>query len=194
MKKSKNYELLFRKNPKSGRIIIDIALGDYLEFFDEWDNSTFKKRDMHPELGEFLNLCSDDIPIRKKIEIALTVDEDEGFKEKEDMIRTSFKNYYSALKRTETRNIKRHVRISLISLFTALILLTLYIIFIDTEANTIVSKVLLESLLIGGWVFAWEAVHLMFIDIFSRISRRREINRLLEAEISFFYKGKRQNE
>lgn len=194
MKKSKNYELLFRKNPKSGRIIIDIALGDYLEFFDEWDNSTFKKRDIHPELGEFLNLCSDDIPIRKKIEIALTVDEDEGFKEKEDMIRTSFKNYYSALKRTETRNIKRHVRISLISLFTALILLTLYIIFIDTEANTIVSKVLLESLLIGGWVFAWEAVHLMFIDIFSRISRRREINRLLEAEISFFYKGKRQNE
>lgn len=139
-------------------------------------------------------MCSDDIPIRKKIEIALTVDEDEGFKEKEDMIRTSFKNYYSALKRTETRNIKRHVRISLISLFTALILLTLYIIFIDTEANTIVSKVLLESLLIGGWVFAWEAVHLMFIDIFSRISRRREINRLLEAEISFFYKGKRQNE
>ena len=33
MKKPNNYEMLYRKNPRTGRIIIDVALDDYLEFF-----------------------------------------------------------------------------------------------------------------------------------------------------------------
>lgn len=61
MKNSNKYEMLYRKNYNTGRIIIDIALEDYLEFFHEWDNSVFKKRDIHIELAEFLDLCSEDI-------------------------------------------------------------------------------------------------------------------------------------
>lgn len=55
--------MLYRKNEETGRIIIDIALDDYLDFFHEWDNSTFKKRDIHTDLAEFLDLCSEDIPL-----------------------------------------------------------------------------------------------------------------------------------
>ena len=73
MKKSDNYEIQYRKNPDTGRIIIDIALDNYLEFFHEWDNSIFKKRDINPELAEFLDLCSEDIPLRKKLEIVFSI-------------------------------------------------------------------------------------------------------------------------
>ena len=77
MKKSNKYESLYRKNPDSGRVIIDIALEDYLVFFHEWDNSALRKRDIHSELVEFLDLCSEDIPLRKKLEIVFTLDIDE---------------------------------------------------------------------------------------------------------------------
>jgi hypothetical protein len=33
MKKAKKYETLYRINDATGRIVIDIALNDYLEFF-----------------------------------------------------------------------------------------------------------------------------------------------------------------
>ncbi|HBC29638.1 MAG TPA: hypothetical protein DC024_00115 [Clostridiales bacterium] len=57
----------------------------------------------------------------------------------------------------------------------------------DVELTSIASRVLLESLLIGGWVFAWEAVHTLFIDIFEPFQRSRELQRFLEADISFIY-------
>ena len=65
IKKTKKYETIYRRNKSTGRVIIDIALDDYIEFFHEWDNSTIKKRDIHPELAEFLDLCSEDISLRK---------------------------------------------------------------------------------------------------------------------------------
>lgn len=187
MKNANKYETLYRKNHDTGRIIIDIALEDYLNFFHEWDNSAFRKRDMHTELAEFLDLCSEDIPLRKKLEIVFSLNTAEISKEKEELIRVSYQNYYISSKRLESRKTKKFIRISAISLFISLILLSIYGLLIDAKKNTIISKVLLESLLIGGWVFAWEAVHLLFLDIIEPFRRRREIKRFLEADLTFNY-------
>ncbi|NLM11764.1 MAG: hypothetical protein GX213_13510 [Clostridiaceae bacterium] len=187
MKIDNNYESLYRKNQDTGRIIIDIAIDDYIDFFHEWDNSAFKKRDINADLAEFLDLCSEDIPIRKKLEIVFTLNTSKISKEKEEQIRTSYRNYYSSLKRFESRKTKRFVRNSMILLFISIALLTSYGLLNKNAENTLISRVFLESLLIGGWVFAWEAVHLLFIDIIEPFHRRREINRFLEAELSFNY-------
>lgn len=69
----------------------------------------------------------------------------------------------------------------------ALILLTAYGLLVEIKESNLVSKVFLESLLIGGWVFTWEAVHLLFIDILEPFRRRREIKRFLEADLKFMY-------
>lgn len=78
MKRTNNYETQYTKNPTTGRIIIDIALDDYIDFFHEWDNSAFKKRDINADLAEFLDICSEDIPLRKKLEIAFSVNTEEN--------------------------------------------------------------------------------------------------------------------
>ena len=150
MKRTSDYETLYRKNPKTGRIIIDVALDNYLDFFHEWDSSAFKKRDMHPDLAEFLDLCSEDIPIRKKLEIVFTLNTSKISKEKEEQIRTSYRNYYSSLKRFESRKTKRFVRNSMILLFISIALLTSYGLLNKNAENTLISRVFLESLLIGA--------------------------------------------
>ncbi|HNX15482.1 MAG TPA: hypothetical protein PK854_11425 [Oscillospiraceae bacterium] len=185
--KRTHYETLYRKNETNGRVIIDISLENYLEFFHEWDNAVFKKRDLNTGLTEFLNLCSEDIPLRKKLEIVFCVNTAEKQSEKEDQIRTSYRNYYISMNRLEQRKTKRLVRFSGVLLFTSIVLLTAYTILNNYTITKTVYKVLLESLLIGGWVFTWEAVHLFFLDIFIPFRRRREIMRLLDAEISFKY-------
>ncbi|TAH69168.1 MAG: hypothetical protein EWM47_07255 [Anaerolineaceae bacterium] len=187
MKKTNKYESLYRKNPETDRIIIDIALEDYLDFFHVWDNSALRKRDIHSELVQFLDLCSEDIPLRKKLEIVFSLHTDEISKEKEDQIRLSYNNYYYSIKRLEHRKTKRFVRNSITLLFIALILLTLYGLLNDIKQSSLLSRVFLESLLIGGWVFTWEAVHLLFIDIIEPFHRRKEIDRFLEADLNFRY-------
>lgn len=186
--KVNKYETLYRKNNATGRVIIDIALEDYLEFFHEWDNSAFRKRDIHPELAEFLDLCSEDIPLRKKLEIVFSLNTDEISAEKEEQIRISYKNYYNSLKRLVNRKAERFFKVSAILLLTSIVLLSAYTLLREVTNHSIISDVLLESLLIGGWVFTWEAVHLLFLDIIEPFRRRREIKRFLEAEITFIHK------
>lgn len=187
MKKNNKHEMMYRKNHETGRVIIDIALDDYIEFFHEWDNSAYKKRDLHAELAEFLDLCSEEIPLRKDLEIVFSLNNAEVRKDKEEQIRISYRNYYNSLKRLEDRKTKRIVQVSVFLLIISLILLTAYGLLIDTDVNTIFSRVFLESLLIGGWVFTWESVHLLFIDIIVPFRRRRELKRFLEADLSFKY-------
>jgi hypothetical protein len=191
MKKANKYESLYRKNSDTGRVIIDIALENYLDFFHVWDNATLRKRDIHSELVQFLDLCSEDIPLRKKLEIVFTLDIDEISKEKENQIRLSYKNFYASIKRLEQRKTKGFIRNSITLLFISLILLTLYGLLNDISQSTLLSRVFLESLLIGGWVFTWEAVHLLFIDIIEPFRRRKETNRLLDAELNFRYVDKK---
>lgn len=187
MKKNNKYDILYRKNHDTGRIIIDIALENNLEFFHAWDNSSFKKRDINAELAEFLDLCSEDIPLRKRLEITFTINTEEISKEKEEQIKISYRNYYHSLKRLEDLKTKKIVKISVILLMISLTLLTTYGFMIDNKDDSIFSSVLLESLLIGGWVFTWEAIHLLFIDILQPFRRRREIKRFLGAVLSFKY-------
>ncbi len=186
MKKT-HYETLYRKNPENGRVIIDVSLENYLDFFHVWDNAVFKNRDINTGLAKFLDMCSEDIPLRKKLEIVFCVNTAESQLEKEDQIRTSFRNYYVSMNRLEQRKTKRLVRFSGILLFVSIVLLTAYSLLSDYEPTRTVVKVLMESLLIGGWVFTWEAVHLFFLDVLEPFHRRREIKRFLEADISFKY-------
>lgn len=186
MKRTNNYETQYRKNPTTGRIIIDIALDDYIDFFHEWDNSAFKKRDINADLAEFLDICSEDIPLRKKLEIAFSVNTEEISKEKEELISISYRNYYNSLIRLEKRKTKRYFRLSAVLLLISTSLLFTHGLLINRQ-NTIISKVFLESLLIGGWVFTWEAIHLLFIDTIEPYRRYREIKRFLEADLTFKY-------
>ncbi len=187
MKKTAYFETIYRKSESTGRVIIDVALEDYLEFFHEWDNAVFRKRDVRTELADFLDLCSEDIPLKEKLQIIFCVNTAEAYVEKEEQIRISYRNHYEFHNRLEQRKTRRIIKFSAILLFTSLVLLTVYSLLSDFEPTRTLTKVLLESLLIGGWVFAWEAVHLLFLDILEPFRRRREIRRFLEAEISFKY-------
>ncbi len=190
MRKEKYYEQLYRINKSTNRVIIDIALDNYLDFFHEWDNSVFKKRDVNSELVQFLDLCSSDIPLGKKIEISFMLEDEPLSSMRESQIRESFQNYYHSLYRLETKKTKRYFRMAIILLIVSLSLLAIYGFLFDTTSSSIVFRVLRESLLIGGWVFAWEAVHLVFIDIVEPLYRIREIKRFTKADLTFAYRNR----
>jgi len=187
MRKKTTYETLYRQNKANQNIIIDIALNGYNEFFHEWDNSAFRKRDIHQDLAHFLDLCSEDIPLRRNLEIQFCVKTSAQSAEHEDRIRASYLNYYSALIRGEKRRIKRIFRTSGIQLLVAGLFLFLHVFLSGLITSTMLSKVLLESLLIGGWVFTWEAFHGITIDILTPLRRSRELKRFIQADIVFAY-------
>jgi len=74
-----------------------------------------------------------------------------------------------------------------ILLLVAGILLFLHVFLSGIILSTILSKVLLESLVIGGWVFTWDAILGITMDIIIPFRRHGELNRFVEANIVFSY-------
>jgi len=187
MKMEKKQESLFRVNATTGNTIIEISLEDYGEFFHAWDNTAFKKRDLHPGLVEFLNLCSADIPLRKRLEIQFFVKNGVVGSEKEMMIAASYHNFFRALHRMESKKIQRIFKFSLVLFLIALLFILLNVLLSRETQGDVWSRVLLEGLMIGGWVFMWEAFHKVFFESMDPWNRRRELLRFERADITFKY-------
>ena len=181
------YENLYPKNPKTGNRMIEISLDDYKDFFHEWDNSTFKKRDMHPELTEFLDQCAKDIPMRDKIEIIFSIENEAKDEYKENTLKESYYNYYSLYYRIEKRKIKDLYKSSMILIAIGLSFMFANFFLIDYLPESVFAEVLLEGLTIGAWVFLWEALHFMVFERRDLFDKRKELNRLLKTPLYFKY-------
>lgn len=184
------YENIYRTNPQTGNSIIDISLDDYMDFFHEWDNAVFKKRDMHPELAEFLKICSEDIPLRNKIEISFSVENEVKDEEKENLILESYRNYYAFYSRLEKKKIKAHLFKAMFLALTSMVLILSYEILANVWEVSVWGSLFLEFLMIGGWVFMWEALHVITFERYGHVKINRELKRFLTAPILFEYKDK----
>ena len=180
---------MYPKDPNTGHRVIEVVLEDYMDFFHEWDNATFRKRDMHPELAEFLDRCSEDIPIKDKLEINFCVKHENQDIDKEKVIIGSYKNYYSFYNRMKERKIKGNIIKALILVLISLVIILSYEVLVDKLTETVWNSLFLEGLIIGGWVFMWEALHVISFQVYEHVKRNNEIKRLLKAPILFAYKN-----
>ncbi len=185
MKRSKYYQQVYRINEANGKVIIDVALERYLDYFHEWDNSTYKRRDLHPDLAQFLDVCSNEIPLNKKIEIVFAIKHREEDPQKESMIINSYHNYYLALLQYVNREIGRKIRFAILVALIAVFIIAMYY-FSSSPSNSVFAyRIVREGILIGGWVFMWEAFHIIAFQTLDPLKRRRELKRFLEATLIF---------
>jgi len=179
---------LYRENNETGRIIIDISLDNYMDFFHEWDSAILRKRDMHPELTDFLDVCSVDIPLNKKIQIHFLIENVKRDPIGEKGIVESYTNYYKFLAKMEKHKIRRNLKFALLFLLIALVIIFAHTMLLKSVPQGVWSEVFMEGLMIGGWVFMWEALHTVSFGNLDLITRYREINRFFTAVITFSYK------
>ena len=181
------YETVYRKNQETGRYIIDIALDGYMDFFHEWDNASFKRRDMHPELAEFLDMCAEDIPVKKDIEIHFCVDNQPLDPEKEKLIRQSYEHYYDFFGKIKEKKIQSNFQSSLVLAAIGIVLILLNSVLVKDLPHELWYEVPLKGLYIGGYVFFWEALYNGYFGSKELISRRKQLKRLKRAILHFKY-------
>lgn len=183
------YETAYRKNQETGRYIIDIALDGYMDFFHEWDNTSFKRRDMHPELAEFLDMCSEDIPLKKDIEIHFCVGSHSQNPETEKLIRQSYDHYYDFFGKLKKKKIQSNFKSSLVLAAIGIGLILLNTILTHDLPQELWYEVPLKGLYIGGYVFFWEALYNGYFGSKELIARKKQLARLQRASLHFDYNG-----
>lgn len=179
---------MYKTDPDTDEFIIEISVDSYNEIFNGWDPSPVKRRDLDPEVIEFIESCADDIPLRYPIELHFYMPADQRDEGKERLsvegIRNNFA-YTIALIRRALSDIRKK---TIIYAVAALVFLTLrYMSGVGVPAN-LMTTILTEGLSIGGWVFLWEAFSLLFFSGQETNNQLKRYLRLFEARIIFKYR------
>ncbi|HOE57740.1 MAG TPA: hypothetical protein PLL98_07940 [Bacillota bacterium] len=188
-RKKKNYlKQIYKMNPETNAYIIEISLDDYNEIFNGWDPSPIKRRDLDPDMVNFMELCSSDIPLKYPLELQFYMPEDQYSKEKEDLSIVGIKNNYDFT----LHFIKKELTLirEKIALYIMMAVAFLSVGYFSGSQIKLhfIKTILKEGLSIGGWVFLWEAFSLFFFSRQEVYNRLKTYRRFQNTKISFKYK------
>jgi len=179
---------MYKTDPDTDEFIIEISVDNYNEIFNGWDPSPVKRRDLDPEVIDFIESCADDIPLRYPVELHFYMPADQRAEEKERLsiegIRNNFA-YSVALIRKSLSEIRKKTIMYSVAAFVFLILRYMSGPIVPTN---ILTTIMIEGLSIGGWGFLWEAFSLLFFSGQETSNQLKQYLRLLEARIIFKYR------
>ena len=176
---------IYKTDQSTGLYMIEVALDQYTDIFNEWDPAPFKRRAIDPDLELYLEGSSEEIPFHYPIELCFTLPKETQNETIEEETRDGLKNSFifklyflrKELRNNNTRML-RFVLLGFGFLWVATMLPRQF-------SETLVVSLLSEGLFIGGWVFLWEAVSLFFFTNRDLYQRYRTYTRLQNAPVLF---------
>lgn len=176
---------IYRKFEDTERLMIEVALDNYEDIFNEWDPAPFKRRDIDPDLRTFFEECSEEISLKHDIAIVFFLPKGEIDMEKQQKCVEGLHNFFRFNKYLAEKEITRSRKNSLKHFLIGMVFLAIAVIFEHQFEKDVLFDILGQGLFIGGWVFAWEAVSTVAFKHHELSYGIREWERFLEAPIVF---------
>ena len=185
LKKFDAIDYLVKKYVDDGtHATIPIILEDKNDFFNKYDPTDTS---LAPDIYEYLDKCSYNIPAKYKIIIDVVCNDlDDEYKDK---MRDALKNHYGV--QVFDNNIdfnilyKKTIVLAIIGLVFILFVYLGNLINIVNEWAGTSLEVLKEILLITGWVFLWYSVENIFFGRKQLAEKRRDNIQMMNAEVIF---------
>lgn len=186
-KKPDYLQKIYEKNSATGNYVIQVALDKYTDIFNDWDNSPFKKRDMDPDLAEFLENCFDEIPKEDGLDICFYLSKEIQDVKREEVLISGIKTYYSFYLHEAMKSAKEKYR-SMIEYMAASFSLLAVSVFLNINfGKDIMMGTIQQCFNVGGWMFLWEAFSMFFFRRRTVLSEISKYQRFLKSMIFFKY-------
>lgn len=186
-KKPDYLQKIYEKNPATGNYVIQVALDKYTDVFNDWDNSPFKKRDMDPDLAEFLENCFDEIPQEDGVDICFYLPKETQDPKREEILVSGIKTYYSFYLHDAMKKSKEKTRNMVEYAVTSFSLLAVSVFLNSISGNNIIMGTVQQGFNVGGWVFLWEAISMLFFRRRKVLAEINKYQRFLKSMIFFKY-------
>ncbi len=180
----KNYHQQTYNRDEDGVYKILVAINKYEDIYSDWDPSPFKKRDIEEDFIEYILDSALDIPMNEKFVIVFRVKESIRDEKKEAQLVKALNNHFNySLKKSQRAYFmeqKESLRYFIIGIILAVLAYS------EIFSNvSIWTKVFEEGIIIGTWVFFWEAFYNLFIDSRSIKQEQKLLKRFLKIEYVF---------
>lgn len=175
-------------NPVTNEYVVEIALQEYEDIFNIWDSSVKEIRDLNADLKAFLETCSYDIALNHKMVIRINVKEQSKDERLENTIEESIRNYFNYSVIIVNDILSRRRKMAAIYILISMIFLITSIIVQGMSTGNMLFSVLLQCLTVGGWIFLWEALTILFLQSSEIMKKRKIFQKLLITPIFFHSK------
>lgn len=179
------FSQFYNFDESTNRYMIEIALDEYTDIFNEWHPAPFKRRQIDPDLYVYLEGSCEEIPSNYPIELYFSIPKQIYNQHRETEVRSALKNCFTFKIYFLKRQIKKINIRMLRYAFIGLVLLWFGSIFPTQYSETILINLVTDGIVIGGWVFLWEAVSLFFFTNRELSHQYFIYRRLLNAPIIF---------
>lgn len=189
-KHSRKTELLdkiYDHNLKSNVFNIKISIDKYTDIFNNLDPSPMKSRDINQELLMYLIDSSDDIPLKYKLKLVIIGPKKIKNTDKEKKVRDGLQIYFNLYILTLKKKVNTAYQKSIKYFLIFILFISISYYFEPILSTNVATQTLAEGLFIGGWVFLWEAMDLLFFSNKETITEEKKYKRLGEAKIKFQY-------
>jgi len=184
-KKKNAFQNLYNINPETQAYMIEVSLDDYAELFNGWDASALRRKDLEPELLNYLEQAAYEIPLREKLELVFYLPKELKNEDKESRSLTGIKNNFhvvlffidKTLKKIY-RQIATYITLSTFFIFTAYFIR-------DISNIQLAFSIIIEGLFIGGWFLLWESFNLFFFSSYETRHRKKIYEKFLNSSIYF---------
>ena len=187
MRSAKKHEFqnIYNLNPETNAYIIQVSLDDYSELFNGWDASPLRRKDLEPELLDYLEQAGTEIPLKENIEICFHLPSNVHDVDKESKSLTGIQNNFKVVMFFINKTLKTNYRqLAIYMIMGTLFLVGAYVTKNLVELQLLFS-IMIEGFFIGGWFLLWEAFSLFFFESHETRHRRNIIRRFLECNIYF---------
>ncbi len=185
LKKFDAIEYLVKKYVDDGEhATIPVYLENKDDFFNKFDPTDTS---LAPEIYEYLDKCSYNIPVQYKIRIDIVCNDLD--KQTQTKMQDAVRHHYGLKVFDNDIDLKINTRKSLIlaiigTLFLAFVYLGQMIDFMNAIAGTAIG-ILREILVVTGWVFEWYAIEKATFDRRALIENRKDNAQLFNAKFLF---------
>lgn len=179
---------IYAVDPANNCTMIEVALDQYSDVFDEWDPAPFKRRSLDPDLELYLESSSEEIPLGDPIELCFNIPAQIQDTNTEAEMRNGLKNSFAFklyLIKKELKKTNAQILRYIILGFLLLGLGSAFVNQLPSRPERELLMLIADALIIGGWVFLWEAVSLFFFTNREVYHRYKIYQRLHNAPVIF---------
>ncbi len=167
--------------------VIDVKLGDLAQLFNSFDPSPFHERDLDPRAEVFIVSWARELSERGPIRIVLHLPEGAAQAAKQPELARAITHYFSESAAMAGRELREELRQGVRYAWVALPVLSLCLALSQVARNVLPPQgpvtLVVESLIILGWVACWKAIETLLYD-WQPIKRRRDLYlRLANADV-----------
>ena len=185
MKKTNSiFAKIYPLNESTRLCTIEIALNQYEDIFNKYDSAPLERREIDSELETYLKRCCEEIPSKYSLELDISIPARIRENEKEDKLRDGFKNHFSFQVYLLEKKLNKNKLNILFEILFGFFLLWIVAIW-EVDICRILLSIIENGIVIGGWVFLWDAVSKFFFTNSQLNKSYQDYKRLLNSSIIF---------